>query len=539
MKPFWVLCVALLPAVAQAQFTFVTNSGAITITGYTGSGVVVSIPSATNGLPVSSIGSEAFYQCTYLQSVTIPDSVTNIGHGAFAFCGNLNCITIPDSVTLIGTYAFWNCTNLTSATMSTNIASIDVSAFESCINLTNAAIPIGVTNIGNSAFQNCFNLPSVTIHANVAGVGRYAFDACGSLTAILVDPENTNYTSIDGVLLNGSQTALIQCPGGKAGSYTVPNSVANIGNFAFASCAALASVAISNGVTSIGDSAFASCASLMGVTIPGSVTNIGSYAFDDCGSLTAIVVDPQNTNYSSVDGVLLNSRQTALFQCPAGKIGSCTIPNTVTNIGNFAFDSCSGLTSVTIPNGVINIGCYAFLGCRSLTGVAIPGSVNIIREHAFENCSSLTNLTMGANVYRSYIQDYAFASCTNLMGVFFRGNSPFTNDSLNVFSGDSKATVYYFPGTFFWNSTFDGLPTALWPPQMQSVGTTFGPQTGQFSFLINWASGWNIVVSACTNLANPVWVAVSTNTLDTNGSSYFSDSQWTNYRSRYYYVHWP
>jgi hypothetical protein len=526
----WLLCAAMLPAVAQAQFTFTTNNGAITITGYTGFGGAVTVPGTINGRTVSSIGNEAFYQCTNLQSVTIPDSVTNIGHGAFAFCGNLNCITIPDSVTRIGTYAFWNCTNLTSATLSTNIASIDVSAFESCVNLTNAAIPIGVTNIGNSAFQNCFNLSSVTIYAKVAGVGRNALDACGSLTAILVAPENANYTSMDGVLLNKSQTALIQCPGGKAGSYTVPNSVANIGNFAFDSCAVLASVAISSGLTSIGDSAFASCASLTSVTIPGSVTNIGSYAFDDCGSLTAITVDPQNTNYSSVDGVLLNSGRTTIIQCPAGKVGSYTPPGTVTNIGNFAFDSCSDLTGVAISNGVITIGCCAFRACRSLTSISIPGSVNLIRDHAFEECTGLTNVTIGANASRGYIRNYAFASCTNLLAVLFRGNSPYTNDAANVFAGDSRATVFYLPLTFWWSSTFDGLPTAFWPIQVQGI------QTGQFGFTINWAGDLTVHVYACTNLENNIWTLVGTNKLDANGSAYFSDPQWTNYPSRYYFV---
>jgi hypothetical protein len=530
------LCVAMLPVAVQAQFTFATNNGAIIITGYTGVPTALNIPSTTNGYSVTSIGADAFQFCSSLASVTIPDSVTNIGHGAFAFCGNLNCITIPDSVIRIGSYAFWNCTNLTSATISTNIASIDVSAFESCVKLTNAAIPIGVTNIGSSAFQNCFNLSSVTIHANVAGVGRYAFDACGSLTAILVDLENTNYTSMDGVLLNRSQTALIQCPGGKAGSYTVPSSVANIGNLAFDSCAGLASVAISNGVTSIGDSAFASCANLTSVTIPASVTNIGSYAFDDCGSLMAIVVDPQNTNYSSADGMLLNSSQSVLIQCPAGKAGSCTPPNTVTNIGNFAFDSCSDLTSVAISNGVITIGCYAFRACRGLTSMTIPGNVNIIRDHAFEECTSLTNVTIDANANRGSIRNYAFASCTNLLAVLIRGNSPYTNDAVNVFDGDSMATVFYLPLTFWWSSTFDGLPTALWPIQVQGAQTTFGLPTGQFGFTINWAGGLTVHVYACTNLANNIWTLVGTNTLDANGSAYFSDAQWTNYPSRYYFV---
>ena len=127
--------------------------------------------------------------------------------------------------------------------------------------------------------------------------------------------------------------------------------------------------------------------------------------------------------------------------------------------------------------------------------------------------------------------------------MFFYGNAPTNNVDLTVFIGDTNATVYYLPGTTNWGSTLDGRPTVLWNPQAQTGDGSFGVQTNQFGFNITGSSNLVIVVEAATNLANPVWSPVSTNTLNTfvgtNGTSYFSDPQWTNYPTRYYRLRSP
>jgi hypothetical protein len=235
-----------------------------------------------------------------------------------------------------------------------------------------------------------------------------------------------------------------------------------------------------------------------------------------CFSLTAITVAIDNPAYCSVAGILFNKSTTTLIQCPGGKAGSYTVPNSVTSIGGEAFYQCSSLTNVTIGNNVTSIGEFAFSDCTSLTNVTVPNSVTSIGYGAFEYCTSLT-------------------------GVYFQGNA--SSVGSDVFYGDNNATVYYLPGTMGWeNFTYlTGIPTALWSlpyPIILNNGPSFGVQTNRFGFIISWATNISVMVEACTDLANPIWSPLQTNTL-TGGSCYFSDPDWTNYPGRFYRLRSP
>ncbi len=175
---------------------------------------------------------------------------------------------------------------------------------------------------------------------------------------------------------------------------------------------------------------------------------------------------------------MFDKSQVTLLQCPGGLGGSYNIPASVTSIGDGAFGDCYRLTGVTIPDGVTNIG-----------------------SSAFSDCGSLTNVTIGSGV--TSIGDYAFAYSTSLTGVYFQGNSPMPTNDLTVFSGDNHGVVYPLPGATGWGTLFDGLPTALWLPQVQTGNGSFGVQSNQFGFNINWAGNMVVVVEAATNLANP------------------------------------
>jgi hypothetical protein len=215
-----------------------------------------------------------------------------------------------------------------------------------------------------------------------------------------------------------------------------------------------------------------------------------------------------------VIGVLFNQSQTTLIEYPSGKVGSYSIPNTVTNIGPSAFYGTS-LTSVTIPNSVTSIGMDAFSYCTNLTSVTIPNSVTSIRNGAF-----------------SY--------CTNLTTVYFQGNAP-KNDSPGIdfliFVSANNATAYYLPGATGWGPTFWGIPTALWSlPYPTILNNSLGMRSNQFGFTVSRATNLSVVVEAATDLANPVWSPVATNNLS-GGTFYFADPQSPKYPSRFYRVH--
>ena len=214
---------------------------------------------------VTSIGKEAFYDCTSLTSITIPDSVTSIGEQAFYDCISLTSITIPDSVTSIGNMAFCGCESLTSITMPNFLTSIGDEAFSECMSLTSITIPDSVTSIGYLAFGECTSLTSIMIPDSVTFIGDMAFRGCKGIA------DQTGLVIVRDVLYSYE---------GKAAKVEIPSMITSIGGEAFSGCKKLTNIIISNSVTSIGDGAFSGCKKLTSITIPDSVTFVGKRPFE-------------------------------------------------------------------------------------------------------------------------------------------------------------------------------------------------------------------------------------------------------------------
>jgi len=242
--------------------------------------------------------------------------------------------------------------------------------------VTYESVEYSVTSIGDYAFQMNSALTSITIPNSVTSIGKQAFYLCKGLTSVSIP---NSVTSI-------SQEAFQDCSG--LTSVNIPNSLKWIEKETFQRCKNLTSITIPNSVTMIGEDAFESCSGLTSLTIPNSVTNISEEAFEGCSGLTSITVEEGNSKYDSRDNcnaIIVTGTNQLLLGCQ-----NTIIPNSVTSIGNYAFDRCSGLTSVTIPNSVTSIGYNAFSNCFNLTSVTIPNSVTSIGYYAFFNNPNLS-----------------------------------------------------------------------------------------------------------------------------------------------------
>ncbi len=277
-----------------------------------GSLTAVTIPDS-----VTTIGRDAFRFCDLLSGLTIPNSVRSIGEGALSFCERLVSVVLPDGITDIGGGLFAGCVRLASLTIPDGVATIGSAAFSGCKSLTEVIIPDGVTAIGEDAFDRCESLVSLSIPDSVTSISEGAIFECSGLVSINVSENNSAYKSVDGVLLSKDGKTLIAYPCGRAGSYSVPDGVALIGQTAFASCAGLTSVTIPDSVTEIGFMAFDSCGSLTSVTIPESVAVIGYQAFSDCGRLTSVIIAGRETRIRFM--AFVGCEKLTIF-CPEGSL---------------------------------------------------------------------------------------------------------------------------------------------------------------------------------------------------------------------------
>ena len=409
---------------------------------------------------VTGIGAKAFYKCTGMTSVVLPEGLKNIAKEAFYGCNAITTITIPSTVTEILSYAFYNCKALTAVVIPDGVEVINTYTFNNCIKMTSLTIGAGVKEINSSAFKYCESLPSVTIPKNVAKIAGDAFGSCKSLKEFVVDSENASYCAIDKILYSKDGTTAIMCPIALEGaitipagtttidveafsgctkitSVTVPSSVTAINEGAFDGCSALTtatlneglltigesvfdnagltSIVVPNSVTSIGANAFYYCMALETAQIGSGVTTIGASPFYRCTALKSINVDAANANFTSVDGVLYSKDKTTLLAYPNKKAATYEIIDGVTTIGDYAFCYCTDVTAVTMPNTVTTLNKEAFSNCEALATLNFSTALQTIGEKAFYYCEALKEVKLPEGLI--YIGEMAFNKATTITEV--------------------------------------------------------------------------------------------------------------------------
>ena len=358
----------------EAKLARVTDTTSTSLSGTLEIPSVVS--SGGNSYKVYSIGSSAFYDCSYLNLITIPEGIIEIGNYAFYDCRDLTSITLPSTLTTIGSYAFSGCTGLSSIT-----------------------IPEKVTSIGSSAFRYCKL-------SEFRGQG------------------NSYYTIDDNraLIVDGGAKLLAYAVANLKTSYLIPEGVTEIGAYTFYNHRSLTSITIPEGVTSIGTWAFSSCSNLTSINLPSTLTEIDSFAFSNCYAL-AIVYNNSGLNITEgaisyervayyAKEVVANGQQaqgrieeigdvnyyinetTGEFIALAPSISrdsitQISIVDEAKEINLYAFEDCVNLTSITLPSTLTTIGDYAFQGCARLTSIIIPEGVNEINTRAFSDCYAL------------------------------------------------------------------------------------------------------------------------------------------------------
>ena len=510
--------------------------------------IPTSLKTVVLGNTIQTIPFCGFFNCKWLTSITIPESVTSIGGRAFGNCSGLTTVnwnaTACTSAGLLSNYpVFENCSNLKTVNIGNNVTIIPSEAFRGCTGLTSVTIGESVTSIGNSAFFGCTGLTSVTIGIKVTSIGKSAFDNTAWYNN---QPDGLVYAGkvaykYKGTMPNNTSIVLKEGTLGIAGS-------------AFSGCTGLTSITIPDSVTSIGSSAFSGCTGLTSVTIPDSVTSIGSSAF-------------YNTAWynNQPDGLVYVGKVAYNYKGEMPSNTSIVLKEGTLGIGDSAFFGCKGLTSITIPDSVMSIGEYAFYSCYRLievynksalsitagsssngyvayyaknvykneggsklttdengyviytdgdekilvaytgteTELTLPANITQINKYAFSDCSGLTSITIPDNV--TSIGSYAFKGCTSLTSVTI-GNSV-TSIGEYAFAGCTGLTSITIPDgvTSIGNDAFSDCNGLTSISGSATNVSTVAKQAEPTSFAVNITSGTSIGSDAfwgCTGLTN-------------------------------------
>lgn len=378
----------------------------------------ISIPMSVSG----TIGKSAFYRCSSLTEITIPEGVLELREYAFDNCSNLAVVRLADSIEKLGYEAFYNCTNLTEINVPANwiecpsasadgvvSASYCGSIFRNCKKLTEITVPDGMLEIPSYGFSHCDYLEEINLPASINKIKNHTFYNCTRLVNISI-------------------------PSGVTGT---------IGKSAFYGCG-ITEIDIPEGIKEIKEYAFDSCSKLSVVKLPETLEKIGYQAFYYCSNLTSINIPlawNECTSYD-VDGYANTSYCGHIFQ-GCEKLNSVTVPNGMVRLPDYAFCGCNYLYDIYLPDTLTDLGNYAFYQCSALTNIKIPNTITYLGKACFKYCDSMRSITIPASI--DSIEDNTFYGCSNLAAV----SIPLSVETIsrNAFSYCSSLKHIYYEGT--------------------------------------------------------------------------------------------
>jgi hypothetical protein len=360
---------------------------------YNGKDEYITIPGYINGLQVKEIGYGAFENNNKIKKIIIEKGVTVIDYNAFSNCSELTEVELPEGLLKIGSHAFDGCEKLAKIQFPESIQIINYLAFQGCEKFTKVFIPKDVQDLGDSTFANCRELKE-----------------------IIVDDENLDYSSMDGIFFNKAKTLLLKYPEAKKGaSYIIPDTVNHFDNLAFINCRELISVNLPKRF----------CCFDLRTTFAGS------------NNLEQIIAHDDNPVFTTIDGVLFDKERKTLIFYPCGKKESeYKIPDGIDRIGKYAFQSCKNLKAVTFPESLRMIEEYAFTECENLSSIILPENLKGICNHAFTNCKQLKKVSLAQ---KTIIRQGVFEDCPNLETVTL---SKKTKIGYKAFEGFKGQFVY-------------------------------------------------------------------------------------------------
>lgn len=414
------------------------------------------------------VGESAFASCEQLVSIYLGNLLEEISSFAFSNCKALTSVVVPSTVTRIGDSAFFNCASLSQLELHEGLSEICADAFAECSSLKSLTIPSSVSNVSVGAFANCmiedltmpqvfgnylafifgglngygdnYIIPSTLVSVTItdSNVPEYAFSQCSNIQTVTIGNAAVVYDNAFSYCSSLTQVNL-------------PETLTSIGENAFYNCSSLSQIELPSSLTNIAQSVFSSCSALESIVIPSSVTSIGSGAFSYCYGIKEInLPSAYGDSFSNLFGYSMPSELKKIT------FGSTTVPSNyfsgwsnveeivlenTTEIGSYAFNSCSSLKSITLPSTLTTINDWAFSYCSSLSSVVLPSSLSVIRAYAFYNCPSLMSIVLPSSL--TSIESEAFANCNNLYEIYNLSSLPLVKGSWEYGQVALKAKIIH------------------------------------------------------------------------------------------------